>query len=98
MVHLLKKLKPKVFKGSVEFGTGDPCRTGQVLGLLACLYAYYGGGIEIIPDFMEKKLLGHLYVRGSITLFTILFLLFRVILSKGWKEFIKEAKELKEAI
>ena len=98
VVHLLKKLKPEKLKGYIEFGTGDPCQTGQVLGGLACLYAYYGGSVEIVPDFMEKKLSGHLYVRGRIALLTIVIPLLREILSRGFGRFKKELNELKEAI
>ena len=98
VVHLLKKLKPRKIKGYIEFGTGDPCQTGQVLAGLACLYAYYGRSVEIVPDFMEKKLSGHLYVKGRIALLTILIPLLRVVLSRGFKKFRKEVKELKEAM
>ncbi|MBR1743477.1 MAG: DUF2953 domain-containing protein [Lachnospiraceae bacterium] len=98
VVHLIKKLKPKVLKGYIEFGTGDPCQTGQALGALACLYAYYGGGVEIVPDFMEKKLLGRLYIRGRLSLLTVLLCLLRVVLSEGFGRFRKDIKELKEAL
>lgn len=98
VVHLLRKIKPKVLKGYIEFGTGDPCQTGQALGGLACLYAYYGEKVRIVPDFNERKLLGHLYVRGRIFLITFVVILIRILFSRGWKRFMKEIKELKEAL
>lgn len=98
VLHLLKKLKPKKIKGYIEFGTGDPCQTGQILAVLACLYAYYDGGVEVVPDFMEKKFMGHLEIKGRITLFTCVMVALRIILNKGFRRFRKEVKELKEAL
>lgn len=98
VVHLLKKLKPKVFKGYVEFGTGDPCSTGQALGGLSIVYAWYGRGVRIVPDFDEKKLILHLKVGGRLSLITVVICVLRIIFSKGWNRFMNEAKELKEAL
>ena len=98
VVHLLKKLKPKVFKGYVEFGTGDPCSTGQALGGLSIVYAWYGRGVRIIPDFYEKKLILHLKIKGRLSLITVVICVLRIIFSKGWNRFMNEAKELKEAL
>ena len=53
-------------RGKVIFGTGDPCSTGELLGVLALFYAWYGNGVQIIPDFEQKRIEGNVSFRGRI--------------------------------
>lgn len=98
VLHLWRKLKPKVLWGNIIFGSGDPCTTGQILGVAAVFYAYYGKGIQIIPDFEEARLEGNLFIRGRISLITIIIILLRIFFCKEWSQFKQEAKQLKEAL
>lgn len=98
VLHLWRKLKPKVLRGRVIFGTGDPCTTGQILGVAALFYAFYGNGIQIVPDFEEARLEGTLFVKGRISLITIVVILFRIFFCSEWSRFKQEAKQLKEAL
>lgn len=98
VIHLGRKLKPKVLRGKVIFGAGDPCTTGQILGAAAMLYAVYGKGVRVIPDFEEARLEGELYIRGRISIITILIILIRIFLSGEWNQFRREAEQLKEAL
>ncbi len=98
MLHLWRKLKPKVLRGNIIFGSGDPCTTGQILGAAAVFYAFYGKGIQIIPDFEEARLEGNLFIRGRISLITIIIILLRIFFCKEWSRFKQEAKQLKEAL
>lgn len=98
VLHLWRKLKPKVIKGQVLFGTGDPCTTGQILGGIAVFYACYGTKISVTPDFERKIFQGNLYIRGRISLITIIIILVRILLSQEWKQFRKDFEELKEAM
>ena len=66
--YILKKIRPKKWKGFVEFGTGDPGTTGQCLGIVAVLYGIWGTGLQIIPDFEEKKLKADVTCKGKIPL------------------------------
>ena len=98
VLHLWRKLKPKVLRGTIIFGSGDPCTTGQILGVVAVFYAFYGKGIQIIPDFEEARLEGNLFVKGRISLITIIIILLRIFFCKEWSRFKQEAKQLKEAL
>lgn len=98
VLHLWRKLKPKVLRGSITFGTGDPCTTGQLLGVAAIFYAAYGQGIRVIPDFERARLEGNLLVKGRISLITILVILVRILLRDEWSQFRREAEQLKEAL
>ena len=91
MVHLWRKLKPRAVRGSIEFGTGDPCLTGEFLGVAALFYAYYGNGITVIPDFEEKRLAGRLLIKGHISLITIVLILLRIWLDGSWSFFPKKS-------
>ena len=97
VVHLWRKLKPRVVRGSIEFGTGDPCLTGEFLGVAALFYAYYGNGITVIPDFEEKRLAGRLLIKGHISLITIVLILLRIWLDGSWSEWKHDIEQLKEA-
>ena len=97
VIHLWRKLKPKVLRGSIIFGTGDPCSTGEILGVAAIFYAAYGQGIQVTPDFEVARLEGNLFLKGRISLITIVIILIRVFLSGEWSRFRKEAEQLKEA-
>lgn len=98
VLHLWRKLKPKVLRGNIVFGTGDPCLTGQILGVAAVLYASCGRGMQITPDFEEKRLEGNLLVKGRISLITIGIILIRIFLRGEWSRFRREAERLKEAL
>lgn len=94
VLHLWRKLKPKVFRGHLLFGTGDPASTGEILGLFAILYAWYGNGVRIVPDFERKIWEGELFAKGGISIFTLLLVYFRVLRSDEWRCFKKEYDRL----
>lgn len=100
VIHLWRKLKPRVLRGKVIFGAGDPCTTGEILGVAAMLYAAYGKGVQVVPDFETEtiRLEGNLLVKGRISIITILIILIRIFLSKEWNQFRREAEQLKEAL
>ena len=98
VLHLWRKLKPKVLRGNIIFGAGDPCLTGQILGVAAVFYASCGRGIQVMPDFEDKRLEGNLLVKGRISLITIVMILIRIFLRGEWSRFRREAEQLKEAL
>ena len=85
VVHLWRKIKPKTVRGHLLFGTGDPASTGEILGVLAIFYAWYGDGIAITPDFQEKICEGDIFIRGGIRLFTVGMAVIHVLNSDEWK-------------
>ncbi|MFG6328212.1 MAG: DUF2953 domain-containing protein [Lachnospiraceae bacterium] len=96
LFRLLKKLKPRKIKSDILFGTGDPCQTGQILGLAAVYMAMAGTVFNITPDFENKVLRGRLMVSGQIRAASLAFAALRVIISNEWKSFYKEAMKIKE--
>lgn len=85
---------PGKIKGQVEFGTGDPESTGKALGVLGVLYAKYGKGVTIVPDFYEKRLIAELTFKGRIRFGTLLFKGLKLIRDKQVKRLYKNFKKL----
>lgn len=100
---LFGHILPGKLKGHAEFGTGDPESTGKALAVLGILYAAYGKGITIVPDFNEKRLAVELTFRGRIRVGTLLLLVLRLVrdkqvrgLYKDWKQLMSLLKEKAE--
>ncbi len=95
---IIKHLLPTELSSKIKFGTGDPCSTGQALGVLGMLYSLYGDKIQITPDFENKVLEGKHFARGRIRLVTILIIVIKLILDKRFKKLTKNIVVLKEAL
>lgn len=101
--QLLGHILPGKIKGHVEFGTGDPESTGKALGVLGVLYAAYGKGLTIVPDFNEKRLVAELSLKGRIRCGTVLVICLKLIRDKqvkrlyqNWKKLLKLLKQKAE--
>lgn len=92
--QVLRHVLPGKIKGHVEFGTGDPASTGKALGVLGVLYAWYGRGITVVPDFYEKRVVAELEFKGRIRCGTLLRKGIRLIRDKEVKRFYKNFKKL----
>jgi hypothetical protein len=82
---LLHHIKPSRIKGWVHFGTSDPCTTGQILGVLGVVFAAWGKGIAVKPDFEEEILEGEAEIRGRLRLVIVLIIVLRILPSAKWK-------------
>lgn len=92
--QILRHILPGKIKGQVEFGTGDPASTGKALGVLGMLYAWYGKGVTIVPDFYEKRVVAELEFKGRIRFGTLLIKGLRLIRDKHVKRLVKNFKKL----
>ncbi len=95
---LLKHLMPTELNLQLLFGTGDPCSTGQALGVLSILYSLYGQHIEITPDFENEVVEGKLDAKGRIRLFTVIMIVIKLICDKKFKRLKNNFNALKEAL
>lgn len=97
-MNTLKKMighmLPGKIKGSIEFGTGDPESTGKALAGLGILYAAYGKGFTVVPDFAEKRLVADVTFRGRVRFGTLLIMVLRLIRDKQIKTFYKDWKKV----
>lgn len=96
--RILKHILPRKLHSKLIFGTGDPCSTGQVLGIFGMLYGFYGNKLQITPDFENKIFQGSHYARGRIRIWTLLIIVIKLLLDKRFKDLKANFKLLKEAL
>ena len=96
VIHLWKQIHPRRMRGKVIFGTGDPCSTGELLGVLALFYAWYGNGVQIIPDFEQKRIEGNVSFRGRIRMIILICIAWRIIKNKDGRKLLHEWEKWKE--
>lgn len=92
--QMLRHVLPGKIKGHVEFGTGEPASTGKALGAIGVLYAWYGNGVTVVPDFYEKRVVAELEFKGRIRCGTLLRKGLRLLRDKEVKRFYKNFKKL----
>ncbi|WP_313129257.1 DUF2953 domain-containing protein [Anaerocolumna sp.] len=95
---IFKHIRPQKLKIDGEFGTGDPCSTGQLLGGLAVFYGYYGENAHIVPNFETAILEGSIFCKGRIRLFTLLIICIKLIFNKEFRKMIENFKAFKEEL
>ena len=93
VIKIVRHILPRKLKGSIRFGTGDPCSTGKILGAAAMMYPIYGGHISVEPVFEEKALEFDLYLRGRIRVITVLLPALRTYWSRDFKYLRKKIKK-----
>ncbi|MGN6715398.1 DUF2953 domain-containing protein [Anaerocolumna jejuensis] len=93
---LLKHMGPRKVKAYIEFGTGDPCSTGQLLGVAAAFMGIYKDSVQIIPDFENEVLKGNFYCKGRIRGIILLIIGIKVIRNRDIRALIKNFQTLKE--
>lgn len=98
LIQILKKIGPVVVKGKVHFGTGDPCSTGQALGVLGVCYGWFGRQVEIEPDFEHEILEGELFIKGRFQVISLLIIGIKLLKDEGFKNLRMNFGKLKEAL
>lgn len=91
---LLKHILPTKFKGKLIYGSGDPASTGKAFAVLGVVYAAYGKGLTVQPDFEEKRLEADVFFKGRIRLGTVLVIALKVICDKQVKRMYRNFKKL----
>lgn len=94
----VRHMKPKVLKGYLKFGTEDPCKTGQILGIIAMFYGKYGRFFEIVPDFEKAVLEYTIYAKGRIRIFTVGKIALQLWFNKKFKKLIENYEHCKEEL
>lgn len=80
--RFFKHIMPSKHSIKLEFGTGSPDTTGEILGALAVVMALTGMNIQVIPDFDNAVFRGYIYMKGRIRLFNILIIALKVYFNK----------------
>ena len=102
--HLLSELKtlfshykPRHLRMKLSFSTGDPARTGELLGVLSVFPFAYQRGNRVMPDFVsdEAYIKGNASLSGHIVLCYAAAALIRIVMDKNVRRMIKHIKAVK---
>lgn len=92
LFKVLKSIRPRVLKADLHIGTGSPDTTGYLCAAYGMLSPVLGNNVRITPDFEETVWEGRVYIKGRITVFTILWQALGIVLDRQLWIFIKELK------
>lgn len=93
LIALLRYAMPYYVKGKVVFGTGDPCTTGWLLGIISVFPAAYTEGLMLSPDFEEKVFEADAVIKGKVQVLYFIRLFLRGYRDEGIKKVIAKALE-----
>ena len=94
LADLICYLMPKRLEGKISFGTGSPCTTGWLLGMISMFPVAYTEGLTILPDFEEKVFVADGYMKGRIRVIYFLRLFLRGYMDEDLKKCITKALKL----
>lgn len=95
---LLKAIAPRKGHAEVTFGLKDPEMTGKAFAAAASLYPWYGGHIDVYPEFSGEKLEGEGDVRGRLRLWGVVIRGLSILFDKNIKKVRREFKTVKETM
>lgn len=82
---LWKDIRPRVIRARIHAGFDDPAVTGQLLAIHGMLYPFIGRNVYIEPDWETPVLEGTLLIKGHITIFVLLRILWKLYFDKDLK-------------
>lgn len=94
LAALIRYLMPDRVQGKISFGTGDPCTTGWILGVVSMCPAAYTEGLKILPDFEEKIFVAEGYAKGKVRAVYFLRLFMRGYMDDDIKRCVRKILKL----
>lgn len=85
IISIFKHIRPRKIKGYVHYGFEEPYKTGQITGYLSLMPFVYQKGFSLEPDFYNKVLEGHIYMRGHLQIGYLLRIVFNINLWRTLK-------------
>ncbi|MBD5478818.1 MAG: hypothetical protein HDR14_05940 [Lachnospiraceae bacterium] len=89
---VLKSIRPRVLRASLHVGTGSPDTTGYLCALYGMLLPVLGNNVILDADFEEAVWEGEFFLKGRITVFTLLRHAVGLLLDKQLRVFVKQLK------
>lgn len=89
---VLKSIRPRVLKAALHVGTGSPDTTGYLCALYGMLLPVLGNNVILDADFEEAVWEGEFFLKGRITVFTLLRHAVGLLLDKQLRVFVKQLK------
>ncbi len=93
IIYLWKNIRPRNYKAYLHVGNEDPAMTGQIMALYGMLYPLCTDHVVIVPEFEQDILEGNLFIKGKITIFGLLRVLWVVYFDKNLRLFLSMLKK-----
>lgn len=90
---LIKHILPRRHRIDVEFGTGDPASTGELLGVMYAVGAMLSLNLFVTPDFENKVLRCDVPFKGRICVFLLLVWFLQAYRNEDFRQFINQFKK-----
>lgn len=84
------------FEGYLLAGTGEPDRTGELIGFLYLVLPQASGNYEIQPDFYQKVFRTDTRLKGHVRLNHALMLLLRLLKDKEFRRLLRVIRHKKD--
>lgn len=92
---ILKHIAPQEFRADLCYGFDNPANTGILCGFITSFSAYFSGyDIYLNPIFDREILEGELFLKGRLFCFVMTYYILQLVLSKTFRETIKEARKI----
>lgn len=86
ILRILSNLKPQKCHATVWFGReNEPDLVGEVLGIWGMTYMLHKGNVQILSSFDKDILEGEFYVKGRISLYLYVWMVYFVLFDKNIK-------------
>lgn len=85
---LLVKIKPKKYDINIRYGFDDPYTTGKVSMYAAVLWGMLGIDANIMPEFEQKIFEGSVFLKGRVTVFSLIVIAVKVYFNKLFKKIV----------
>lgn len=95
LLRLWRHMKPKKYKLDMNFGTGDPASTGQLLGVMSFTYPVFKNNLKIMPDFEKQILEGNFFLKGRIQVYMLVWIAISLYREKNIKSMLDQLQKLR---
>lgn len=92
LYKIWKNIRPSRCRADCKIGTGEPDTTGYILALHGIFYPLIGNTVFIEPDFENKVFEGTFDIKGRITLFVLLKVVWTLYFDNDIRYFLKRFK------
>ena len=95
LLRVIKSVRPRKWELSLHFGFEDPADTGETLGKICALCPFYGSNVIVNPDFDRTVFDVNFWMKGRITIFTFVIVLWKLYFNKNLKRVIRRFRHYK---
>lgn len=95
---LIEHVRPRIVRGHIKFGTGDPAYTAELLGIYYLISKGRYKKMYMEPDFDNAVLDGEVHIKGRIVVFSLVVMAIKIYKNENLKTTISNGKNLKEEL